>query len=95
MIEVAKAEHMKIHNRLHAAYVGKDVTLKNSKYGKNRRGRIADLIFTYDVSFGVDIYRTDGNGFCEERQWVNPRRVELLTPAPNAPMLPTKEYTTT
>jgi hypothetical protein len=94
VMEWAKAEHLKIHNRLHAAYVGKDVTLKNSKYGKNRRGRIADLIFTYDVSFGVDIYRTDGNGFCEERQWVNPRYVSLLTPAPNTPMLPETETMT-
>lgn len=73
LIKYCVGEHDKLHHMLHDDLVGKDVVLKYCLYGKNRKGRIADLIFTYDVSFGVDIYRLDGTGFCETRQWVNPR----------------------
>lgn len=69
LIEQCRDEHMILHERLRSEYIGEDVTVRYSKYGELRPGRIVDLIFTYDVSFGIDIYRLDGTGFCEERIW--------------------------
>lgn len=75
LLERCKTEHLRLHDLLREAHIGRDVILKNCLYGKNRRGQIADMILTYDASFGVDIYRLDGTGFCEERQWTNARNI--------------------
>lgn len=77
LIEQCNLEHMILHDRLRAEYIGADVVVRRCKYGEMRTGRIVDLILTYDVSFGIDIYRSDGSGFCEERQWVGPRGLAI------------------
>lgn len=75
LIKYCTGQHDRMTRMLRDDYLNKDVVLKTCLYGKNRKGRIVDLIFTGSVTFGVDIYRLDGTGFCIERQWVSPRRL--------------------
>lgn len=83
LVGEARGLHLDLHNRVRAALVGREVVVKTKVNGiANRRGVIMDTILTYDVSFGVDLYRLDGRSGCLDRLWFGLRALEFTaTPA--------------
>ena len=81
-IEEYRKQHMHLHEMIRITLLGRDVEIlfpKEINGIPNRRGKIADTIFTYDVSVGVDIYRVDGvEGFLRDRLWFNLRNLRIL-----------------
>lgn len=82
-MEAYKKQHMQLHETIRETLIGRDVEIlfpKEINGIPNRRGKIADTIFTYDVSIGVDIYRVDGvEGFLSDRLWFNLRSLRILS----------------
>lgn len=77
MLEEFERVHAGWASNLRKFYTDKEVILKRSQYGKMRRGRIVEVLVGDRVSFGIDVYRTDGGGFCAKRQWTWPAGVVL------------------
>ncbi len=79
VVNEAKEKHMALHEQVRGAMMGRRV-LVNSKINgiKPRYGVVADTIFTYDVSIGVDVERLDGVPGYLDRMWFNMRSVEFI-----------------
>lgn len=69
-------DHKKLHDSAEKFLLGKEVIYKYAVNGiKNRKGIVRDMIFTYDFSLGIDLYRLDNREGFLDRIWTRPRNV--------------------
>lgn len=79
IVNEAKEQHMRLHEQVRGAMMGRRVKVNSRINGiKPRYGIVADTIFTYDVSIGVDIERLNGQEGYLDRLWFGMRSVEFV-----------------
>lgn len=82
-MEAYKKQHMQLHETIRNTLLGRDVEIlypKEINGIPNRRGKIADTIFTYDIYVCVDIYSVDGvEGFLSDRCWFRLHNLRILS----------------